>query len=443
MPLSQLGKLFDLRLQGSDLTDPESNDLLVMKGNQLHEIILYVVLLYAITLAALNYSFGNITDAYITLSTIPLTLISFILLWFGQVVLSKVWNLIQVVAAVSMISLNSSSNTGVLVFFFPILMAILLVFQGRQKYVGYLLSALVLGWLIFLIQTDLKLPGHTDFSESELTRERILNFTSAGIASVLGMVFILGLSNQIQNHLILKSREVNLKNQELTKANMELDNFVYRVSHDLRSPLLSVKGLLNLTIQLPLQSEKATQYLSMADKSIVRLDETIREILEYSRNARLDVKLESFNIKRTVESIFEDLRYAAPASYVFEVFVTGPDEVLTDGYRINTVLRNLIANSVKYYARQRPDPHVRVNIQNKPEHLIIQVVDNGQGIQEAHLPKVFEMFYRANNSTSGTGLGLYICKEIVTKLNGTIRLESAPEKGTIVEIALPHTSNNT
>ena len=435
--INHFRRLFDFNRPLKDSEDPDSNNLLVIKGNQLHEIILFSVLVFGAVLSLLNYLFNNHTDALISLTLLPGTLVSFLLLYFRKRMMSKIWNLALIAAVISLVCLNSTPQTGVLAFFFPVLMVAQLVFQGSEQTVGRVLSFLLMILMIFLIQTDLRLPGSTVYTAEELVREKTLNYTAVSIATFLGMLSIIKFSQTIQDHLLRRTMEINTKNEELTKANAELDNFVYRVSHDLRSPLLSVKGLISLVSQLPLEPEKARQYLTMADKSINRLDETIREILEYSRNSRLNLRMEPFNIKRTVEAIFEDLRYLAPEALRFTVTLQGPEDVTTDGYRINTVLRNLITNAVKYHSKESDTPMVAVNIMNMPDSLRITVSDNGQGIQPVHLPKVFEMFYRATNSTSGTGLGLYICKEIVGRLGGKILLESTPGIGTVVVFEIP------
>lgn len=181
----------------------------------------------------------------------------------------------------------------------------------------------------------------------------------------------------------------------------------------------------------------------MADKSINRLDETIREILEYSRNSRLSIKFEFFNIRKLTESIFDDLKYLASPTFNFSLEVHGPDEICSDGYRINTVLRNVISNAVKYQRKDIPNPSVAVIIRHSAMDVIIEIKDNGVGIPESSLPRVFDMFYRGASAQVGTGLGLYICKEVLNKLGGTIKIRSEVNKGTTITIIFPKQINPT
>ena len=228
------------------------------------------------------------------------------------------------------------------------------------------------------------------------------------------------------------------KNEELKKINSELDSFVYSISHDLRSPLLSIKGILSLVLKLAPLDEKARGLLGRAEGSVNRLDETIQEILEYSRNSRLGLDKEWVEMERLVDDIFADLRYAAPRNFEFRRKISSrAARIFTDKSRLSTVLKNVVGNAIKYHGRDRERPMVEVVSCVSDGFLAVTVTDNGEGIGAAHLPKVFDMFYRASTSSPGSGLGLYICREIIQKMDGRIDLESVPGRGTVVEIRIP------
>lgn len=237
--------------------------------------------------------------------------------------------------------------------------------------------------------------------------------------------------------------DVLQKNEELKKINAELDNFVYSVSHDLRSPLLSIKGVLALVLDSQGISDKNTQFLKLAESSVVRLDGTIQEILEYSRNARLDITPESFNVREMVNHIFSDLKFASENHVEFTLEINGPEEMISDKSRMNTLLKNLIGNSVKYRKTNIPDPFVKVEIGATNSFYLLKVIDNGEGISPKSINKIFDMYYRGSSSSVGTGLGLYICKEILNKLNGAVTVKSELGKGTTMTITLPIIKFNT
>ncbi len=235
---------------------------------------------------------------------------------------------------------------------------------------------------------------------------------------------------EIQNSVITK-------NKELKKINEELDNFVYSVSHDLRSPLLAIKGLIHLIFQTTTVEPNVENYLRLAEDSVLRLDNTIQEILDYSRNARLDLNLKPIDLAQMVSTIFTDLKFSAPEGIALNLEVEGSPEIISDETRMNVLLKNIIGNAVKY-RRDIPDAFVRVKVHHTEEATIIEVADNGQGISQQSIEKVFDMFYRGTSESIGTGLGLYLCREIIEKFGGKIKVAAEWGKGSTFTIVHPH-----
>ena len=233
------------------------------------------------------------------------------------------------------------------------------------------------------------------------------------------------------------AQEVMAQNNiELKKINSELDNFVYSISHDLRSPLLSIKGIISLIIHSESLDPNTVQLLEMADKSVARLDGTIQEILEYSRNSRLNVSHELFNLREMVLTIFEDLKFSNKDSFEMELNFESNEDVFSDKARIGILLKNIIGNSVKY-GREGVVSHISFRMYRLNGKITLSVTDNGQGISEANKDKIFNMFFRGTTASVGTGLGLYICKEIVAKLGGAISVDSQLGVGTTMTVVLP------
>jgi signal transduction histidine kinase len=166
------------------------------------------------------------------------------------------------------------------------------------------------------------------------------------------------------------------------------------------------------------------------------LDHTILEILNYSRNARLDITWSAFNLRSYIQDILTDLQ-SMRLDVITEVIWSGEEQVHLDEVRVGVLLNNLLSNAIKYSKRGQDDAKVRVRVETTPEECLIAIEDNGEGIEEAHLNSVFDMFFRASNSSPGTGLGLYICKEITDKLGGDIVLTSEKGIGTTVTTTLP------
>lgn len=228
-----------------------------------------------------------------------------------------------------------------------------------------------------------------------------------------------------------------MRSEELKKTNAELDSFVYSVSHDLRAPLLSIEGIIEMVRTVENMPHEAFDLLEMADSAVHRLDGNIKEILEYSRNARLSIKMQTFRLRDLVNEVFDSLRFTAGQHVGFRFESDGQELIRTDRARLQVLLSNIIVNSVKYRKKDIGDPYVHVLFSASAGWYTIRIEDNGEGIPRESRERVFDMFYRASASTSGTGLGLYICREIASKLNGTISLESSEGVGTVVSIFLP------
>lgn len=247
-------------------------------------------------------------------------------------------------------------------------------------------------------------------------------------------------AHQVRTHVanLAQAEELSRKNAELQKSNAELDQFAYSVSHDLRSPLLAIKGMIHLIQETEQTSVKVTKYLQLADGSIERLDKNIQEILEYSRSTRREVQCEPTDVASMVTDIFEDLQFSHEGEVQFSL--TGPAslEVHTDPLRLSTVLKNVIGNAVKYRDPAAEPSWVKVDLRSDDGQLHIQVSDNGMGISSVALDHVFDMFYRGTTKSLGMGLGLYFCANAVEKLGGAIGVESEEGKGATFTIHLPH-----
>lgn len=258
---------------------------------------------------------------------------------------------------------------------------------------------------------------------------------SFGGRSLLAGFFTDVTQRRFDQHAILKN------NIELKKINSELDNFVYSVSHDLRSPLLAILGLVQLINKNQQSAEALQKYISMIAASATRMDDTIKEILDYSRNARLDTEVSLIHFKSMINEIFEDVRHIAVEKIILELNIKQDVPFYSDSKRISTLIKNIISNSIKYRKRSTADSYLNINILINPEEALLRFEDNGEGIEVIHQDRIFDMFYRASNSAPGTGLGLYICKEILHNIDGTITLDSVAGEGSVFTVTIKNKTN--
>ncbi|WKN31188.1 PAS domain S-box protein [Porifericola rhodea] len=224
-------------------------------------------------------------------------------------------------------------------------------------------------------------------------------------------------------------------NKELHKANQELDNFVYRVSHDLRSPVATCLALIDLSLHED-NPQQLKEFLLMQEKSLRKQDKFIHDILDYSQNTRKQALPKEIQLKSMIEDVIqENSNDYRDTNCSLEV--NDAVELVCDEMRLQIVVSNLISNAFKY-SMFKDEPLVKVSAKVTPQELLLRVVDNGIGIPKKEQERVFEMFYRATNRSNGSGLGLYIVKEAIYKMNGEIKLESEVGEGAAFTIKVPN-----
>lgn len=257
------------------------------------------------------------------------------------------------------------------------------------------------------------------------------------------------LPSAIQNALRQRHHEQKRKNaeqalrkqnEELVKINKELDSFVYSVSHNLRAPLMSVLGLINLVQAENKKTDKSlNQYFAMMQESIHKLDDTLKEILDYSRNARSELNIEKVDIKKIIEDSFERMKYMQGSEQINKtVHVEKESSFFSDPYRLSVIINNLVSNAIKYRDVKKPSSVIDIHARITPVYMQLTVRDNGIGISEEFRSKIFDMFFRATEKSEGAGLGLYIVKETLEKLQGSIAVDSVPGEGTTFRIEVPN-----
>lgn len=246
-----------------------------------------------------------------------------------------------------------------------------------------------------------------------------------------------------QTHITSKkvakqAKNLESKNKELERLNNELDKLVYHAWHDLRAPIASAMGLINLAKD-ETDMEVVQQYLNLQDKSLKKLDKLIRDLLDYKRNREVAIKSQSVNFEDAVENALQACRCEDGSCGVdFEILIDQNGEFLTDQSRLDTILKNLISNAIRYSKPNELKPHIKVEITSLGDHAKIIVQDQGIGIREDLHDRIFEMFYRASNQSEGTGLGLYIVSETAQKLGGNVALDSELGTGSTFEVSIPN-----
>lgn len=244
---------------------------------------------------------------------------------------------------------------------------------------------------------------------------------------------VLDISRQKESELTLK-----IKNDELAKVNHQMEKFLYSTSHDLRSPIATILGLVNL-MRLEVKSMVMTDYVSKIEYSTMKLDKIIKDIMSFSKATYQRANSERIDFEAMVWKAFNNYR-DDPASrkIFFEVNVQASLPFYTDTERLEIILDNVVRNSIHFFDPNKSRSFIKVNISSDKQFAFLEIIDNGIGIGAQHLGSIFNMFYKASHLSKGAGLGLYIVKETVQKLHGEITLESEVGFGTVIRVRIPN-----
>jgi len=232
--------------------------------------------------------------------------------------------------------------------------------------------------------------------------------------------------------------EVKRHNKELRKTNQELDNFVYMVSHDLKAPIASTKGLINIAL-LETEKDRIKTCLNLIESSMSKLDSFILDILNYSRNSRIEVEPALIDFDELIKDTLAHTKYLQDENKVtIEIDIDDKVSLFSDRQRLVFIFNNMVSNAIRFVDESKTKNFLNIRIKVTSEKANIIFQDNGIGIDKDHLERIFEMFYRANDQKVGSGLGLYIVKESIDKIGGSIKVESEIDIGTCFVIDIPN-----
>ena len=312
---------------------------------------------------------------------------------------------------------------------------------------------------IQIVISDQRMPGTTGVEFLETVKEkypnmiRILLTGYSDIEVVInainkGMIFRylekpwnpiemrLAIDNAFQFYFL--NDQLRLKNIQLTKNIEELNRFAYSASHDLKAPVKSMLGLMNL-----MKKEGCTDEIAIhLDKSVKKLDYFIDNIIDYYKNGRKQSDQQSIDFTAIINQSLDLIKDNYTISDIsFDISIDQQLEYFNDEFRIYVILSYLLSNAIKYQKTNSQNKIIHVEIITSVQSVHFKISDNGIGIANNHISHIFDMFYRGTSQSTGSGIGLYIVKEAIEKLNGTIRVDSTLGEGTTFFVEIPNELN--
>jgi two-component sensor histidine kinase len=320
---------------------------------------------------------------------------------------------------------------------FPILGAVFLFFSPKEKIYITVCFTMAFSGIFFLEYTDYSYL-HTQMIPGYNYINYVLCFCVTASLVCLYMMYLIKVNTDSEKKLERLNHTLLIRNENLKKTNNELDSFVYKASHDMRAPLTSLLGLIDIS-KRETDPMVLNNFLELQAKSIRKLDSYIVDILNISRNARMSIQESKIDFKEMIKQIYDQLHYIENSGRVKKnSTIEGEKTFVSDPIRLNIILNNLISNSIRYADLSKEEPFISITIKIGKEFAEITVYDNGTGIEKEHINKIFDMFYRGTETNNGSGLGLYIVKETLNRIKGTISIKSEAGKYTEVRVVVPN-----
>ncbi len=247
------------------------------------------------------------------------------------------------------------------------------------------------------------------------------------------------LEQRVQNRtkeLLASEAALKEKNKELEKTNIDLDNFIYTASHDLKSPIVNLEGLAQL-MRKKLDGTAGTgqiQLLNMVDISVFKLKKTISDLAEITKVQKdLAEEVIKLSFDEILEDVKDDIRLNMEASGATLKVSLEVQQIEYPRNNLRSILYNLLSNAIKYCSPDRP-PEISIRTYKEGEQVVLSVEDNGLGLNETQQARLFTMFKRFHAHVEGTGIGLYIIKRVVENRGGSIQVISKPGQGSTFKI---------
>jgi signal transduction histidine kinase len=223
---------------------------------------------------------------------------------------------------------------------------------------------------------------------------------------------------------------------EIKNLNMELDNFLYHASHDMRAPISTILGLTNL-IKTDTLHQNSLAYAQKIREQVCFMDNMLRDLSHIAFNNSQPVECAPVRIENVLDDILKPLKAEYPAvKCTTQIRVR--KNLYSDPARVTTILNNIISNAFKYQRPEAEVQSVQIRVECLEDNCTIQVEDNGCGIERNFIDDIFKLFFKVNSRGKGSGLGLYVTQIMLLKLNGTIEVVSSVNSGTCFSFSIPN-----
>jgi signal transduction histidine kinase len=227
--------------------------------------------------------------------------------------------------------------------------------------------------------------------------------------------------------------------QELVKAKQIINGFIYSCSHSLRGPLKSISGLVHLLQQGPASEEDPREYMKLILQSVGKMECLLQQLEEALENSKKELIIEPVDLNRMVGDVLNQVENESGFHRIkLTVNVDQSVYFYSDATRLQTVLLNLVSNAITFHDTLKDTPFIDIFIKATAASCTLQVIDNGIGMATEVQDRIFELFYRGSDRSTGSGVGLYVAKEVLKKMGGSISVNSEVSHGSNFFVWVPN-----
>ncbi len=270
------------------------------------------------------------------------------------------------------------------------------------------------------------------FTDVPFTRNGKQFYFDIQVSNLLEHYSVQGLTLNLHDITAKKQKE-----QTLVLANQQLDQVIFKTTHDLKAPLLSALGLVSLAERA--SGDEKDQYIAMIKKSLTKMNLFIDEMTHFFRHEKLALQSQQVNLQELLTEEVETLQiqfHTHPVATT--ISVSAEVDFFSDLVRVKTIVTNILSNAMKYCDVRKTSSFVKIDAVVTEDFCDICITDNGIGIEPKGKDKIFDLFFRGTDQSHGTGIGLFIVKDTIQRINGTIEVDSIYGEGTTFRIRIPN-----
>lgn len=414
-----------------------SEDTLFEKGKLLHAKLLKVIGLFSLIYTGFNITLGLWEHTIVTTSIVIGTLFAWFLLKRNLYIHSKVWNLIQINVGVFLLAFFDGRDTFLFVFYFPLVVGSLIVFQGKYRRMGLFTAILSFIAIVSVVFIDSNVfPLQENWMET-LIVDRLLNVVGVFLILILEIVFLIRVNEEAQSALIKRTEELDILNSELRNTLHSRERMLSILAHDIRTPLINVNTVLKEYTDYRLSEADRINLVSTITKQSEASLRMLEDVLNWSRSQKESLKFNPQKVSfAEIESMILDIKGIFGLNDEVDIRFADLDEqyVWVDKNMIESVFRNLISNAVKFSGREK-----RISISAEVIHTVclFSVRDNGEGLsaEDIQLLKLGVSFSRSKVHT-GSGLGNQLVLDFLRHHETELEIHSELGKGSTFSFRL-------